>query len=88
MPKVLNKRTHGVPVGAIYVGRPSKWGNPFVMHDERDRDNVCDAYEQWLRERPHLIAQAKRELIGSDLVCWCAPRRCHAETLLRVANEP
>ena len=29
MPRVLNKKVDGVPVNAIYVGRPTKWGNPF-----------------------------------------------------------
>jgi hypothetical protein len=31
MCKVLNKRVHGVPRGAVYIGRPSIWGNPFVI---------------------------------------------------------
>lgn len=85
--KVLNKRIHGVPQGAVYVGRPSKFGNPFVMHSEAERDAVCDQYEAWLQAQPELIKAAQRELRGKDLVCWCAPRRCHAQTLLRIANE-
>lgn len=27
-PRVLNKRTDAAPHGAVYIGRPSKWGNP------------------------------------------------------------
>jgi hypothetical protein len=30
-----------------YVGRPTPLGNPYVMRGERDRDRVCDAYEEW-----------------------------------------
>lgn len=87
MAKVLNKRVHGVPASAVYVGRPSKFGNPFAMVSEAERDHVCDAYETWLLAKPELVAAAKHELKGKDLVCWCAPRRCHADTLLRIANE-
>lgn len=88
---VLNKRVHGIPVGAVYVGRPSKWGNPFSMRSEQDRDSVCDAYERWLervfQQDPAARDRLKAQLRGKDLVCWCAPRRCHADTLLRIANE-
>lgn len=84
---VLNKRVHGVPKGAVYVGRPSKFGNPFVLRNESERDEVCDKYEAWLLAQPGLVEAAKRELRGKDLVCWCAPHRCHAHTLLRIANE-
>lgn len=87
MPRVLNKRTDGVPAGAVYVGRPSPFGNPFPMRAESDRDAVCNFYEAWLQKNPALIERAKRELRGKDLVCWCAPLRCHADTLLRIANE-
>ncbi len=87
MPKVLNKKTHGVPPSAVYVGRPSPFGNPFPMRQEADRDAVCNLFDAWLEKNPALIERAKRELRGKDLVCWCAPLRCHAETLLRIANE-
>lgn len=84
--KVLNKRTSGVPDGAVYVGRPTKWGNPFPLDVEWERDLVVQQYEDWLRTQPALVAAARTELAGKDLVCWCAPRRCHADVLLRVAN--
>jgi hypothetical protein len=83
-PKVLNKRKAGEPDDAVYVGRPTKWGNPFY------RDVRWDAiakYEEWIRSQPWLMAAAKRELRGKNLVCWCAPKPCHADVLLRIANE-
>lgn len=85
-PRVL-KKNGPIPKGAVYIGRPSKWGNPFPMGSEEDRDDVCDKFEEYLKGRPDLINQAKRELKGRDLVCYCAPARCHGDTLLRVANE-
>lgn len=87
MPTVLNKKHAGVPAGAVYIGRPSVFGNPFAMRSEEDRNLVCDQFEQYVRERPQLIARIKRELKGKDLVCFCAPKRCHGDLLLRIANE-
>ena len=29
-PRVLNKRRGPMPPGSIYIGRPTKWGNPFI----------------------------------------------------------
>jgi hypothetical protein len=87
MARVLNKRTVGVPEGAVYVGRPSKWGNQFVMgRDGMDRSTVIAKYEAWLEAHDEVKRAAVRELRGKDLVCWCAPLACHAEVLLRVAN--
>jgi hypothetical protein len=86
MCKVLNKRTHGMPRGAVYVGRPSKWGNPFVIGKDGTRDQVIAKYRDWLVSRPKLLG-ALHELRGKDLVCWCAPNRCHADVLLDMAND-
>src|SRR5690554_3305781 len=70
MPKVLNKYKDGVPAGAVYIGRPSKWGNPFVIGKDGDRDEVIAKYRQWLLAQPTLVEAAKRELAGKDLVCF------------------
>jgi hypothetical protein len=77
----------------VYIGRPSKWGNPFVIgpgidkEAEAHRAAVIAKYEAWLREQPHLMA-ALHELRGKVLGCWCAPKSCHGDVLLRLANEP
>lgn len=86
MPRVLNKRVDGIPAGAVYVGRPSKWGNPFVVGRDGVQGECVTLYEDWISEQPELQAAAKMELQGKDLVCWCHPRPCHAEVLLRIAN--
>lgn len=83
--RVLNRKTDHVGRNAVYVGRPTKWGNHFA--DGTREENIA-RYRQWLlTERPDLVAQAKRELAGRDLVCWCAPQPCHAEILLEIANS-
>jgi len=72
-PRVLNKRTDRIPPRAIYCGRPSSFGNPFIIGRDGIRDEVCDKYEAWLPKQAKLMAMIP-SLAGRDLVCWCAPR--------------
>jgi len=90
-PRVVNKRS-GEPFD-VYVGRPSKWGNPFVIgarwpgHNEPlTREQVIARYRTWLLAQPELVEQAKQELRDKTLACWCAPKPCHADVLLEIAN--
>jgi hypothetical protein len=69
----------------VYIGRPSKWGNPFVIGRAGTRDDVIARYEAWLLEQPELV-DALPELAGKTLGCWCAPRACHGDVLARLAN--
>lgn len=87
-PRVLNARQVGKNrEGATYVGRPSKWGNPFVIGEDGDRDEVIRKFEEAIRSNPKMVREAQRELRGRDLICWCHPSPCHADVLLRIANE-
>ena len=86
MPTIYNKNNDGYPNDAIYVGRGSPFGNPFRIHNGR-RDRAIIRYREWLKTQPELVAQIKRELRGKDLLCFCAPRLCHAEILMEIANE-
>ena len=90
---VYNKRAKGVPADAVYVGRPSKWGNPFThlasslaTYRVAARDEAVAKYRAWLLASPEMIALARKELRGKSLVCWCAPAACHADVLMEVAN--
>jgi len=84
-PKVLNRRTSGVPDGAVYVGRPTEWGNPYKMPQDGDREEVVRRYREWASCEPQR-SRIRAELSGKDLVCWCAPKACHADVLLEIAN--
>ena len=80
--RVWNKRDPNCPKDAVYVGRPTKWGNPYKIGRDGSRLVVIESYRRWLeagRDDP-------TELRGKDLVCWCAPQPCHADILLEVAN--
>ena len=84
MPKVLNKRKDIISPNAVYVGRPTKWGNPFIIGKDGTREEVISKYrEKIIREPPGDFS----ELRGKDLVCWCAPLPCHADILLELANK-
>ena len=68
-----------------YIGRPSKWGNPFVVGQHGGRGECIALYERWLLENEALMV-APYELRGLVLGCWCAPRACHGDVLVRLAN--
>ncbi len=71
----------------VYIGRPSCWGNPFVIGKDGNRAQVVAKYQAWLEARPELVAKAKAELRGKVLACWCYPAACHGDVLAKVANE-
>ena len=85
-PVVHNKYHKTAPEDAVYVGRGTPFGNPYIIGKDGDRDEVCEKYERYLRSHSNLIDKAREELKGKDLVCFCAPKRCHADTLLEVSN--
>lgn len=82
VPRVLNRHTDLIPPDAIYVGRGSPWGNPFPITERTPRDLVCDQFRDII-----LPALDVRALRGKDLVCFCKPKRCHADDLLLKANK-
>jgi len=49
LPRILNKHTHSIPAGAVYIGRGSPWGNPFVIGRDGNRAEVIAKYEAWIR---------------------------------------
>lgn len=86
-PKVHNKYHNTAPEGAVYIGRGSKWGNPFKLGDHGNRDDVCEAYKAAVLDHPTMVQDIKKELKGKHLICFCKPKRCHGDFLLELANE-
>lgn len=84
--KVHNKKHGTAPADAVYIGRPSKWGNPFVIGRDGNREQVIAKFEEWILGQPQLLAQL-HEIKGKDLVCFCAPEACHGDVLARLANN-
>ena len=86
MPRVYNLKTDIVPEDAVYIGRPSKYGNPFVIGPDGTRLSVIKKYKQWLLSNPKLLESVRKELRGKDVVCFCSPKLCHGDVLLELAN--
>jgi hypothetical protein len=86
MPRVVHCKKEPYDV---YIGRPSKWGNPF-SHKEGtlakfkflSRQEAIDAYRKWITEGGgrHLLEDL-HELRGKTLGCWCKPQSCHGDVL-------
>jgi len=101
MPKrIQRKRTKGwkMPADAIYVGRPSQWGNDFEVGVDGTAEDCVRLYSEamaMLRENsPAYYAEMLAPLRGKDLACWCAlvdeqgnRIPCHADILLELANS-
>lgn len=98
MKRIQRKRTKGwkMPENCVYVGRPSKWGNGYMIgelsHDDddpkpNDAKMVVELFERF--QIPDMIDDGIdfSELRGKDLACWCPlDQPCHADILLRLAN--
>ena len=85
MPKVYSKKDKVYPADAVYVGRPTRWGNPYSIGRDGTREEVIEKF-RWLAEEPSFSQVIRDNLRGKDLLCWCAPEACHADVLLEIAN--
>lgn len=70
----------------VYIGRPSKWGNPFSIGKDGDREAVIKKYNDWILNQP-LLMSCLHELKDKVLGCWCAPKRCHGDVLLQLIED-
>jgi len=86
-PRVVNIDIEPAPEGSVYIGRPSKWGNPFKVGKDGTLDNVIIKYIDYMKNNHQLIADAKQELKGKDLACYCKPGLCHGDLLLILSND-
>lgn len=80
-PRVHNKYHKTAPADAVYIGRGSPWGNPYKIGVHGTREEVIRLFEE--NVLPHLdLAPLK----GKHLVCFCKPKACHGDAILRAAN--
>jgi len=89
---------NGLPI--VYVGRPSKWGNPFKVKTEvfgihskwkkwlDDINDVIKHYELYIKDKIERKELDIKKLKGKNLACWCKiGDPCHADILLKLAND-
>ena len=65
----------------IYIGRGSKWGNPFKIGQDGTREEVIEKYREWIMSQPELL-NSLHELKGKRLGCFCKPKKCHGDVLI------
>lgn len=73
----------------VYIGRPSIFGNPFVIGQHGDRSQVIAEYEfyAWTRvKRDADFRKAVKDLKGKTLGCFCRPEACHGDILADIAE--
>lgn len=77
----------------VYIGRPSKWGNPFsykpgtsAKWKAKDREDSIKKYREYILNKPELLADL-HELEGKTLGCWCKPKACHGDVLKELCEH-
>jgi len=92
MTKVVNLRKEKYDV---YIGRGSKWGNPFKIGRDGNREEVIEKYKQYILNKKELLEDLD-ELRGKVLGCYCVEKpidyvrenkRCHGEILVELLGE-
>ena len=68
----------------VYIGRPSKWGNPYPVSMGRTR--CIELCREYITSKPELMADL-HELKGKTLVCYCKPQACHGDVLAELAED-
>ena len=79
----------------VYIGRPSKWGNPFshkegtlAKYKVNSREEAVSEFEKWIKNGEGLyLLESIHELKGKVLGCWCSPQLCHGHILEKIANK-
>jgi len=91
--RIQRKRTRGwkMPEGVVYVGRPTKWGNPWAERlTPTAREDSISNYREYIianQRGSERFRKPLAELRGKDLACWCPlGQPCHADVLLELAN--
>lgn len=86
--RVQRRRVKGwkMPSNTVYVGRGTKWGNPYRGPD------AAEKYRAMFPHGANLGAsseeEALAELRGKNLACYCPlDVPCHADVLLELANR-
>lgn len=82
-PTVINKYAGGM---TLYIGRGSKWGNPFVLGKDGNREAVIAKYRAYIAKQPELL-DSLHELSGQTLGCFCKPKPCHGDVLVELFTK-
>jgi len=86
----------------VYIGRPSKWGNPYTHIDDKEtlaefivsnREEAINKYRDYLLNNQELM-DSIMELDGKVLGCWCIkdssnpyPYVCHGQVIQEIITN-
>jgi len=70
----------------IYIGRPSKWGNPYKIGRDGTRKECLEKYKEYVLSNAFLMG-CLHELKNKTLGCWCKPKACHGDVLIEIIKE-
>jgi len=70
----------------VYIGRGSKWGNPFIIGKDGTREEVIEKYRDYILSKKSLLV-CLPELKDKILGCWCSPKPCHGDILIELVKE-
>jgi Domain of unknown function (DUF4326) len=71
----------------IFIGRPSKFSNPYEMGIDGTRSEVIQKFEKYFRNHPQLEALIE-ELDGKRISCWCSiDQNCHGDSIISIIKE-
>lgn len=80
--RVQYRRGKPLPPRTKYVGRPSRWGNPYKV-EEHGRDEAIRLYAGHLLKELEKDPDFFEPLRGYDLACYCPLHLdCHADILV------
>ena len=82
-PKVVHCRKSAYD---IYIGRGSKWGNPYRIGKDGSRQEVISKFETYARNNEYLLSclcERNDKILG----CWCKPDDCHGDVLVKLVEE-
>lgn len=87
--KVYNRSNPKRPKDCIYIGRGSKYGNPYYVGSDGNREEVIFKYENYLNDcldDGFITVDELADLYGFDLECFCKPLICHGDVLIKYIN--
>ena len=71
----------------VYIGRGSKWGNPYRIGKDGDRTDVICKYRANLKKRVlsgEITTEELLSLDGERLGCFCKPKSCHGDIIVEM----
>ena len=69
----------------VFIGRPSKWGNPFVIGKDGTREEVIQKYKAYILTKfpkEYIVSELKDKKLG----CYCYPLPCHGDILKEICD--